>query len=313
MHDDRDISPKATSEGAADVSVIIPCYNQGCFLAEAIESVQAQTHPSYEIVVVNDGSCDHTAEVATRYPAVRYLAQPNQGLAAARNRGLHASRGTFVVFLDADDRLLPQCFATQLQHVRDTPAAQWVCGDYRFFGARDTWHIHRCPATADCYERLLEGNWIGPIHSVMFRRDLVHRVGGFDPTLESCEDQDLYLRIARLSPISCHHQVIAEYRRREGQMSQHWDVMLREAMRMLQGHAAFARTNARLRAAHRRGVAARRRLYGEPLLWRMRAAARHGHWGPAAHDCWTLLRYDPHRLLQQVVQKLVRRRTAWQD
>ena len=70
------------------VSVIIPCYNQGHYLGEAVESVLAQSYPKLEIVVVDDGSTDGTSEVAARYPAVRYIRQHNQGLAAARNSGL---------------------------------------------------------------------------------------------------------------------------------------------------------------------------------------------------------------------------------
>src|SRR5215212_9690625 len=89
------------------VSVVIPCYNQAHFLSEAIESVLAQTHPNFEIIVVDDGSTDNTSEVAARYPGVRHIRQDNQGLAAARNTGLRESKGTCLVFLDADDRLLP--------------------------------------------------------------------------------------------------------------------------------------------------------------------------------------------------------------
>ena len=91
---------------AALVSVVIPCYNQAHFLGEAIESVLAQTYPHLEIVVVDDGSTDNTGEVAARYPGVRYVRQENQGLAAARNTGLRHSSGDYLVFLDADDRLL---------------------------------------------------------------------------------------------------------------------------------------------------------------------------------------------------------------
>jgi glycosyltransferase involved in cell wall biosynthesis len=88
------------------VSVVIPCYNQAHFLGEAIESVLAQTYRHYEIIVVDDGSPDTTSKVTSSYPAVRYLRQSNAGLSAARNAGMNVSRGQFLVFLDADDRLL---------------------------------------------------------------------------------------------------------------------------------------------------------------------------------------------------------------
>ncbi len=89
------------------ISVIIPCYNQAHFLYEAIESVLAQTHHDFEIIVVDDGSTDSTAEVAAGHPDVRYVRQPNRGVATARNTGLRESEGEYLVFLDADDHLLP--------------------------------------------------------------------------------------------------------------------------------------------------------------------------------------------------------------
>jgi len=90
------------------VSAIIPCYNQAHFLHEAIESVLAQSYPNFEIILVNDGSTDSTADVVRRYSPVRYVYQENAGLSSARNTGLKKSRGEYVVFLDADDRLLPE-------------------------------------------------------------------------------------------------------------------------------------------------------------------------------------------------------------
>ena len=90
----------------AAVSVIIPCYGQAHFLGEAIESVLGQTHPA-EVVVVDDGSPDNTAEVAARYPGIRCVRQDNRGLGGARNAGFAVSKGDYVMFLDADDRLLP--------------------------------------------------------------------------------------------------------------------------------------------------------------------------------------------------------------
>src|SRR5215831_9104653 len=89
------------------VSIIIPCYNQAHFLSDAIDSARRQTHSRIEILVIDDGSSDNTSEVAASYRDVYCIRQANQGLSAARNAGLRASKGSLLVFLDADDRLLP--------------------------------------------------------------------------------------------------------------------------------------------------------------------------------------------------------------
>src|SRR4051812_16000050 len=115
-------------KGSELVTVVIPCYNQARFLGEAIESVLRQTHRAREVVVVDDGSTDGTAAVAARYPDVQLIRQPNRGLAAARNRGLAESRGAYLVFLDADDRLLPRALEVGLRCLMDHPLVAFAYG-----------------------------------------------------------------------------------------------------------------------------------------------------------------------------------------
>src|SRR5262249_23847629 len=102
--------PGLSSESPA-APVVIICYNHWRFLGAAIESVLRQTLRDVEVVVVDAGSTDDTPAVAARYPSVRYVHQANQGMAAARNTGIRASRGRYLCFLDADDRLLPDALA----------------------------------------------------------------------------------------------------------------------------------------------------------------------------------------------------------
>ena len=113
------------------VSVIIPCYGQAHFLAETIESVLAQRYPHFEVVVIDDGSVDNTEEVALQWPRVRYVRQNNSGLAAARNTGLRRSLGDYVVFLDADDRLLPEALDAGLTAFAAHPESAFVVGHCR--------------------------------------------------------------------------------------------------------------------------------------------------------------------------------------
>src|SRR5918995_6791294 len=114
--------------GAALVTVVIPCYNQAHFLGEAIESVLSQSYKRFEIVVVDDGSTDDTSEVATRYPRVRCIRQENRGLAGARNTGIRHCQGEYVVFLDADDRLLPEALEAGVREPGAHPEGAFVSG-----------------------------------------------------------------------------------------------------------------------------------------------------------------------------------------
>src|SRR5215213_4245219 len=125
------------------VSVVIPCYNQAHFLGEAVESVLAQSYPRFEVVVVDDGSTDDTAEVAARYPKVRCVRQQNQGLAAARNTGLRHSEGEYVVFLDADDRLLPEALKNGLECLETHRECAYVYGHFRMIASDGSFLKHR--------------------------------------------------------------------------------------------------------------------------------------------------------------------------
>jgi glycosyltransferase involved in cell wall biosynthesis len=293
-------------EGPGLVSVIIPCFNQAQFLPDAIESVQAQTYAGHEIVVVDDGSPDNTAEVVSRYPAVRYLRQRNRGLAGARNTGIQCSRGSYLVFLDADDRLLPTHLERSLEGFQRRPDAAIVCGDYRLFGIDEAWHVHRCDPTPDHYGTLLWTNFIGPPHAAMFRREVVYEVGMFREELRACEDLDLYLRIARRRPIHCHHQVVAEYRRHSTQMSKKWEVMLIEGLKVLWAQWQHVQGNLAYEQAFRNGIKRVQRGYGDPLLWRMVSELRACDFTAALRSSWTLLQYHPESLTGLVRQKVQR-------
>src|SRR5215203_414283 len=156
--------PRKELEGAPLlVSVVIPCYNQAHFLGEAIESILDQSHPNFEIIVVDDGSPDDTSEVATRYPKVRLVRQENQGLSAARNSGLARSEGEYVVFLDADDRLLPGALEEGLECFEAHPECAFVSGRYRLIAGDGSFlrQTHQPILSEDRYAALLRRSYIG--------------------------------------------------------------------------------------------------------------------------------------------------------
>ncbi len=180
------------------VSVIIPCYNQGRFLAEAIESALGQTYPHVEVIVVNDGSTDETAEVAARYAGrIRYIEQENGGRCAARNRGLAEAKGDRVLFLDADDWLLPQALATLANGLADNERSEVVYCGWRMVAEDGTLlgEADPEPLPPDAFHALLSRNW-GPVHCFLIARGRILQVGGWQEGLEASEDWEMFLRLA---------------------------------------------------------------------------------------------------------------------
>src|SRR5262249_10534183 len=151
---------------------------------------------------------------AARYPGVRYVRQRNQGLSSASNAGLRATWCPYVAFLAADDRLLPEATEAGVSCMEAHPDCAFVSGHYRLIDAAGgLLDFEPCAcAIKDHYRELLRGNYIGMHATVLYRRGVLQRMGGFDIALRHCEDYDLYLRIARSWPIYCHHKVVAEYR-----------------------------------------------------------------------------------------------------
>src|SRR5215212_7841122 len=178
------------------VSVIIPCHNGSRYLGETIASVLRQTYTDFEIIVVDDGSTDETPEVIARYPNVRALYQSHAGLSAARNTGLHAAGGEYLVFLDSDDRLLPDALKIGVDSLELHPECAFVYGYWEYINADGSiLPMPRIPRIKrDHYRQFLRQNFIQSIGAVMFRRS---SVDGFCADLNSCEDRELYLRIAR--------------------------------------------------------------------------------------------------------------------
>ncbi len=187
------------STSSATIAVVLTTFNDSDFLLEAIRSVLRQTRPPDEIVVVDDGSTKSPEQELTRYPLVRFLRKENGGLSSARNVGLLAVRSEYICFLDADDLLEPGALAAGLASFEQHPHAVMVYGGHRRtdrkgipLGADHVW-----PLSHDAYGELLTTNFIGMHATVLYRRAVVVKEGGFDESLRMCEDYDLYLRLAR--------------------------------------------------------------------------------------------------------------------
>jgi glycosyltransferase involved in cell wall biosynthesis len=199
--DDAEMAERDPAE-APLVSVIIPAYNVECYVAAAIDSALAQTYEHVEVVVVDDGSTDHTAEVVAGYgDRVVTVSQENRGLAGARNSGIRAASGSIFALLDADDLWLPERLARCVPILVDRPEIGMVTSDAyvmdetvkttkRCYGDR-----RRFPFPAHEDEQLAiiaKRNFL--FISVVFRRSLVERCGSFDESMRRAEDYELWTR-----------------------------------------------------------------------------------------------------------------------
>jgi glycosyltransferase involved in cell wall biosynthesis len=284
-------------ETAGLVTVVIPCYNQAHFLSEAIESVLSQSYQRYEIVVVDDGSTDNTSEVASRYPPekVRLIRQENKGLSAARNAGLGGARGEYVVFLDADDRLLSDALEVGVRELEAHPECAFVSGCWNNIATdgspRPT--LHSPHDEPDHYLALLHSCYIR-VHAVMYRRSVFHTVGGFDTSLSASEDYDLYLRIARDYPVRHHGEVVAEYRRRHGaNMTIDPALILSTSVAVHRSQRKHVRGHKQYEEAYRTGMRRRQSTHGDRLVGEVRGHLRRGEWKRALRGMSVLLRYYP--------------------
>jgi glycosyl transferase family 2 len=279
------------------VSVVIPCWNQAHFLAEAIESALAQTYGRIEILVVDDGSVDNSGQVARRYSGIGYRYQPNRGPAAARNAGLKASHGELVVFLDADDRLLDSAVEVGVAALRRDPSAALAVGACRdvdpaggSLGTPAQPLIHR-----DHYTALLKSCFILSGSSVIFTRWCLEAVGGFDEGLRTGDDYDLYLRLAHRYSLLCHGRVVTEYRRHASSLTGDPSLTLAGELDALRAQRSVVRSR-RQRSALRAGRRRARRTHGAALRCRLSEQLQRHEWSGAARSARALLRNHPRAL-----------------
>jgi len=227
------------------ISVVMPAYNYARFLPEAIDSALAQNYPNLEIIVVDDGSTDDTAQVVARYGSrVRYIHQPNAGLPAARNTGIHAATHPFVAFLDADDVWLPGMLDRVMDTFRTLPAEfGLVASKCIRFGVPGT-PLNNKRLDAELYgeigvQDILLQSRFSP-SSVVARREVFEECGCFDPTLRSSEDRDMWIRIAARRRLHLIGEALIKSRVHPNNMSKNADRM-KNSMRTVINKAWRAR------------------------------------------------------------------------
>jgi peptidoglycan/xylan/chitin deacetylase (PgdA/CDA1 family) len=185
-----------------NVSIVVAAYNAEATLPETIASIEGQTHPGWEAVVVDDGSTDGTRTLAeaaaTRDGRIRVVSQSNGGEGAARNAGISRSSFEWLLFLDADDRIAPTYLERMTEAVLAGPDLGAVhCGWITLDPSGRVFGQSECPESGDMFERFANRNAF-PIHACVVRRALVEQAGRFDPSLRIGADWDLWQRVARL-------------------------------------------------------------------------------------------------------------------
>lgn len=186
------------------VSIVIPCYNASRWLSDTIESCLEQTHRPLELIIVDDGSEDDSKKIAdglakrSEIP-IKAIESPHRGAGAARNLGLAAAKGPYVQFLDADDLMPAEKISTQLEAALRHPGCA-ACGPWVWLKkAGNAWVTAppkpRGGRTEDFVREWLEGDWF-VVHCFLWPREILAALNGWDESLASCQDADLYIRAA---------------------------------------------------------------------------------------------------------------------
>jgi glycosyltransferase involved in cell wall biosynthesis len=210
------------------VSIIIPTYNRAKFLAKALDSVLSQTFRDYEIIVVDDGSTDHTREVLKPYGAeITYIYQENSGVSAARNTGIQHATGEWIAFLDSDDEWLPGYLAFQVERIRQEPQAVAHMTNsfavqtdgrkietFRENGILSMFGLRPCMMVDKPFATVIKHR-ITTLQGFVVRHSTLLRAGLFDVNISISEDLDIVARVARQGPIGFCKEVLAHIHRRD--------------------------------------------------------------------------------------------------
>lgn len=200
------------------ISVLLPVYNGAPYLEEAIQSILDQSYQNFELIIINDGSIDRSAEIIQKfsnYPRIRIYHQSNQGLAATLNRGIKISEGSFIARQDQDDISLPDRFMKQISFLERHPEVGMVgtwAEIWRNNKKTDTSHAHPSEYPVILFDILFDNPFVHS--SVMIRREVFDTVGVYttDPGRQPPEDYELWSRIIRQYKVANIPEILISYR-----------------------------------------------------------------------------------------------------
>jgi len=276
----------------ATVGVIIPAYNAAGYLPFAIESVMSQTFEDWQILLVDDGSTDNTAEVVAPFAQrlgakLKYIRQENRGLPAARNTAIRNSDAEFLALLDADDVWLPIRLEESVKALRERPQAGMAYGLVTGIDPEDRLGPPWVGNLSDVEGHIARQIYTRKVHlpcpTITFRRRCVDEVGMFDETMRATEDRDLWLRIALRYEVAFVPKILAYYRQSASSMSG-------DPQRMLTSQRQFIRKHY---GAQGCGPRSRQIALARAYKQRAEALKRQNKPGPALRSSLRALAYYP--------------------
>ncbi|WP_263377747.1 glycosyltransferase [Granulicella paludicola] len=251
------------------VSVIIPYYSQGSYIAETIQSVRRQTYPNIELIVIDDGSAEVHAEALRKLEGLVVHRIPNSGPPAARNFGFHQSSGEYLVFLDADDVLTDESIQKNLHMLLANPKAALAFGAVEVIDSHGQTLIKNrvCLPRRNYFLMLLETNPIWSPGAAMVRRTAFKQAEGFrDMRQFQADDYEFYLHLARIGDFCQHDECVLRYRRHSSNMSNDRERLLWATLEGLD----------RLAAEHQLGLLERLQLWHGRRRWQHEFSDRKG-------------------------------------
>jgi glycosyltransferase involved in cell wall biosynthesis len=274
---------------APTVSVIIPCYNGAAFLRETVDSALRQTIPPLDVIVVDDGSTDDSAAIAESYgPLVRVIRQRNQGESVARNVGIAAARGDYLMFLDADDLLAPDALQKLAIAIRDVPQGVALMGFATFESDPSIPLTVSTPTWSGFFPGIIQTNPGFP-HCWLTSKAMVLRAGGFTTTMQNSEDWEFCAKLALAGGVLIPLNYVGAYYRRHAKSQS--SVMSK--VNRARGHVEVMLTLGR-------GILAQKALleqYGDQIFWGARTILQIGR---SAGLSWTEL-----RPLRRIIRDLI--------
>ncbi len=238
------------------VSAIIPAYNSAEFIKDAIISIQKQTLPVEEIIVVDDGSTDFTQQAVNSITGnIRYIKQVNQGPSAARNTGIKAANCDWIAFLDADDQWTKQKQEKQIQAYKNTPDLNLIAGDMSEIDSNDNileksvlnkHHLLEYFAALNgrpipnAFVKLLKKNFI-PTGTVLVKKKALIEAGLFNEHIRFGEDLELWAKVASQNAITCLPNVLMIRRQHSNNSTKYTEAMLKDLIKVMESLKDFSR------------------------------------------------------------------------